>query len=58
MEHDYKLYEQSGYQANNLGKFEEWRQITSSIIETNPDMDKGKAAYLAYLQIVGSNNND
>lgn len=58
MEHDYKLYEEIGYEAHNLGKFSEWRQATSSIIENNPNMDKGKAAHLAYLQVVGSKIDD
>tara|TARA_R110000772_G_scaffold123162_1_gene229389 strand:+ start:153 stop:332 length:180 start_codon:yes stop_codon:yes gene_type:complete len=58
MEHDYKLYEEAGQEAHSLGKFQEWQQITSSIIESNPSIDKGKAAEQAYLQLVGSKEND
>tara|TARA_Y100000389_G_scaffold64387_1_gene60438 strand:+ start:685 stop:861 length:177 start_codon:yes stop_codon:yes gene_type:complete len=58
MEHDYKLYEESGQGAHSLGKFEEWQQITASIIESNPLIDKGEAAEKAYLQLVGSEIND
>jgi len=58
MEHDYKLYEESGQEAHSLGKFEEWQQITASIIESNPSINKGEAAEKAYLQLVGSEIND
>jgi|SaaInl47_10m_RNA_FD_contig_31_1593331_length_447_multi_3_in_0_out_0_1 hypothetical protein len=54
MEHDYKLYEEYGYKSHNLGLFEEWRNITSSIISNNPKMNRGEAAQMAYNTLVGS----
>jgi|TARA_R110002167_G_scaffold341037_1_gene549196 hypothetical protein len=54
MEHDYKLYEEYGYKSHSLGLFDEWRNITSSIISNNPKIDKGEAAEQAFSQLVGS----
>tara|TARA_R110000803_G_scaffold83927_1_gene150028 strand:+ start:451 stop:630 length:180 start_codon:yes stop_codon:yes gene_type:complete len=58
MEHDYKLYEEYGHKSYEVGKFEEWQAITSSIISDNPKINKGEAAKLAYSKIVGSDDND
>lgn len=54
MEHDYKLYEEYGYKSHSLGLFDEWRNMTSSIISNNPKINKGEAAEQAFSQLVGS----
>jgi|TARA_R110000796_G_scaffold104296_1_gene214106 hypothetical protein len=56
MEHDFKLYEEYGYKSHSLGLFEEWRNITSSIISNNPKINKGDAAEMAFFQLIGSKN--
>lgn len=58
MEHSYKLYEEYGYKSHSIGKFNEWMEITSSLIEKNPKINRDDAAEMAYLKLVGSKKND
>lgn len=46
-----QLYESYGFKAHRNGFFPEWRMETSSIIETNPDIDRSEAAQKAYQKL-------
>jgi len=48
------LYEMYGWAADEKGLFQEWQNKTSSILESNPDMDRWDAGKEAYFQLVGS----
>lgn len=46
-----QLYESYGFKAHRDGFFPEWRMETSSLIETNPDIDRADAAQRAYKKL-------
>lgn len=46
-----QLYESYGFKAHRNGFFPEWRMETSSIIETNPEMNRADAAHKAYEKL-------
>lgn len=49
-----KLYEEYGFKAASKGKFVEWQQKTSSLLEGDPKLKRVEAAERAYYQLVGS----
>lgn len=49
-----KLYEEYGFKAASKGKFYEWQQKTSSLLEEDPKLNRVEAAEKAYYQLVGS----
>lgn len=51
-----ELYEYYGWKAANAGMFKEWQAKTSSIMESNPEIDRWDAGHQAYMQLVGSND--
>tara|TARA_R110000803_G_scaffold188036_1_gene250403 strand:+ start:594 stop:773 length:180 start_codon:yes stop_codon:yes gene_type:complete len=53
-----KLFEEYGYKSHDLGMFNEWREITSSILSKNPKMDQYMAGEIAYYQLIGSRKNN
>ena len=53
-----ELFEEYGYKSHNLGMFNEWRGITSSLLLQNPKMDQYTAGEMAYYQLVGSIENE
>lgn len=48
------IIEEYGFKAHSAGKFDEWRAISSSIMEANPRMEMSDAARQAYNKVVGS----
>ena len=48
------IIEEYGFKAYSAGKFEEWRKVSSSIMEANPKFDTGEAAIKAYNKVMGS----
>lgn len=51
---DSELYEEYGYKAHDKGLFLKWRNLTSSIVNTNPEIKLVDAAEKAYFELVGS----
>lgn len=43
-----------GFKAAGLGKFEQWQEFTSSLIEQYPKSPRGELAERAYEMVVGS----
>ena len=48
------IIEEYGFKAHSAGKFQEWRDVSSSIMEENPKFDTGEAAIKAYNKVMGS----
>jgi|TARA_R110002074_G_C12053326_1_gene620046 hypothetical protein len=48
------LIEEYGFKAHSAGKFKEWREVSSSMMEANPKMDPSNAAMDAYNKVMGS----
>jgi len=48
------IMEEYGFKAHSAGKFDEWRAISSSIMEANPKTEPATAAMEAYNKVVGS----
>ena len=51
MDNEY-LYERYGFKANNRGFFNEWRDITSNIINENDKLNRGDVAYSVYKELI------
>lgn len=51
------LYEEYGFKAHKQGKFIEWQQKTSSLLEQDPKLKRIEAAEEAYYKVVGSKKN-
>jgi hypothetical protein len=51
---DEKVIEYYGFKADDAGKFSEWQQISSSLVEQFPKSNKGELAEKAYKMVVGS----
>jgi hypothetical protein len=49
-----ELYEYYGWKAAERGLFKEWQAKTSSILESNPEMNRWDAGQKAYGQLIGS----
>ena len=49
-----QLVEYYGHKADDLGKFKEWQQISSSLREEMPKAPTSELAEKAYKMIVGS----
>lgn len=49
-----KLVEYYGHKAADVGKFEEWRNMSSSLREQQPKADMATLAEQAYKMVVGS----
>ena len=49
------LVEEYGFKAYYAGKFDEYRAISSSLMEENPKMEPSNAAMEAYNKVMGSN---
>ncbi len=48
------VIEYYGFKAYDAGKFNEWQQISSSLVEQFPKSSKGELAEKAYKMVVGS----
>lgn len=48
------LVEYYGHKAADAGKFQEWREISSSLRSENPKLERSDAAAKAYHQVMGS----
>ena len=48
------IMEEYGFKADYAGKFDEYRAISSSLIEKNPNMEPSDAAMQAYNKVMGS----
>lgn len=53
-----KIYEEFGFKAAEAGRFDEWREKTSSILDQEPGLRMVDAAELAYFQVIGSETQD
>ena len=51
-----ELYEYYGWKAAEAGVFKEWQTMTSSMIESNPEIGRWEAGQNAYNKLVGSND--
>lgn len=51
-----ELYEYYGWKAAKAGVFNEWRNKTSSLMESNPELNRWDAGHQAYAQLVSSND--
>ena len=51
-----ELYEYYGWKASQKGFFNEWRNKTASLMESDPDLERWDAGHKAYKQLMGSND--
>lgn len=49
-----ELVEYYGHKAADAGKFQEWQNISSSLHQQNPLVDRATLAELAYKTVIGS----